>query len=121
MNELKYESFEDCVRDISRDYLKYCFENIMIYKIQMRMSEDDQEFVKLKLSREFKMVLEELFTYLISEGKIKGNPEIMAATLVSGILGTFTVYVLTNNTFTNINIQELVDEQARQFAKYYSI
>lgn len=115
------QDFQESIIEISRDYLDFCFQNEKLYKIQMRLKDDEKNFVRLKLSRGFVTELEIYFRHLIDEGKIKGNPHKMAVTLIDSILGAFTIYVLTNNSFTKISIYELVSEHALQFANYYKV
>lgn len=111
--------FETSMTEIAKDYLDFCFTNEKIYKIQLRLKDDEKEFVRLKLSRQFQDVLIEYFNELLEKGDIEGNPEIMATCFINSILGAFTVYLLTNNTFTTVDIETLVVEHAKQFANYY--
>jgi AcrR family transcriptional regulator len=111
--------FETSMIEIAKDYLDYCYKNERIYKIQMRLNDDEKEFVRLKLSRNLKEILSEYFDELIEKGSIEGDSETMAATFINSILGAFTVYLLTHNTFTNVDLESLVIEHAKQFANYY--
>lgn len=121
INDLINDDFEDTIIKLSKDYLDYCKENKKLYKIQMRLGDSEKEFVKLKLSRNFAFVLNQYFNELKKENKINGNPEKMSIVLIEAILGAFTINVLTNGTFTDIPIEELVEEHARQFSQYYKI
>jgi hypothetical protein len=85
----------------------------------MRLPDEMRDFVRLKLSRGFKKELEEYFTHLSEDDQIKGNPRLMAVNFINCMLGAFTVYVLTDNTFTSIPIEAIIDEQARMFASHY--
>lgn len=113
------DNFTENIRILSRKYIDLCFENIKLYKVQMKLADNEKEFVKLKLSRGFQKVLFEYFKELKSKDKIIGDPNMMSVTLINSLLGAFTVYVLTDDTFTNISIEEMADEHARQFAAYY--
>lgn len=119
IDRLKKQDFTESIIEISKDYLEFCYKNKKLYKIQMRLSDDEKDFIRLKLSREFIIVLEDYFTDLLNRGIIDGNPHIMAVTLINSILGSFTVYVLTNNSFTHVSLDVLVEEHAKQFANYY--
>lgn len=119
IDRLVNQDFEKSVVEVALDYLEFCKKNEKLYKIQMRLSEDMKEFVKLKLSRGFKKELHAYFTHLLSEDVIQGDPEQMAATFINSILGAFTIYVLTRNSFTTIPLDQLVIEHAKQFATYY--
>lgn len=121
ISRLVKQDFEESMIEIGRDYLDYCFKNKKLYKIQMRMTDEEKDFVKLKLSREFVKVLEDYFERLLVGGVIEGNPEMMSVTFIESILGAFTIYVLTDNSFSQIPLTDLVDEHSRQFAHYYRL
>lgn len=112
-------SFEEAMREIVQECLKCCLSNIKLFKIQIRMGDDENELMKFKIPREFKTVLTEFFEKLKLENRINGDPKVMATTLVSSILGAFTIYVITNNTFSKIDIRDIVDQYAQQFACFY--
>ncbi|MEW9123376.1 MAG: TetR/AcrR family transcriptional regulator [Thermotaleaceae bacterium] len=119
IKNLEGKDFEENIRMLCRQLLELYFANTKLYKVQMKLADGEVQFVKLKLSREFKKVLAAYFNDLKDQGKIQGNPDLMAVTLINSILGAFTIYVLTDNTFTDIPIEKMVDEHARQFAAYY--
>lgn len=121
ISELIKQDFESSMLDLACDYLDFCFENQKLYKIQLRLKDDEKEFVRLKLSREFAGGLKEYFQTCLDKKQINGEPEMMATTFINSILGAFTVFLLTDDTFTNISIQALVEEHAKQFANYYKI
>jgi AcrR family transcriptional regulator len=121
IHELINQDFEESIIKIAEDYLQFCFDCKKLYKIQMRLTDDEKEFVRLKLSREFSVVLCDYFKELKEKGVVKGEPEFMAVTFINAILGAFTVYVMTNDTFTEVPIQTLVLEHAKQFANYYKV
>ena len=85
----------------------------------MRLADEEKEFVRLKLSRNFSKELIIYFNELLAKDCIKGDPNKMTVTFINSMLGAFTVYVLTKNTFTDIPLQDLIIEHAKQFAKYY--
>lgn len=114
------DDFIESVRKVSKLYMKLCEKNEKLYKIQMNLPDDMKTFTKLKLSIGFHEVLVPYFQSVIDAGKIFGNPEIMSITLLNSLLGAYTVYLLSNKSFTNVNLYRLVDEHAMQFAYYYS-
>ena len=87
----------------------------------MKLADNEKDFIKLKLSRKLVSVLEEYFSKLKEEKRVKGEPEIMALTLINSLLGAFTVELLSDNTMTKITWQDLVKEHARQFISLYKI
>lgn len=121
IHKLVQGDFDGSILQISKDYLDFCYRNKQMYKIQMRLTDEEKDFVRLKLSRGFVEELEVYFGQLIKENIVAGEPHKMAVTLISSILGAFTIYVLTDNTFTDVPLEELVIEHAKQFSNYYRI
>jgi len=121
MNDLIADDFDQTITNISRRYLELCFKSERLYKIQLRLSDSEEEFVRLKLTRDYIRSCELYFQKLKEEKIIKGDPLVMSCSLIEGILGSFTVFVLTDKNFMGVNINDLVDEQAKQFAGFYKL
>ncbi len=121
LNDTEELSFEDSIMLITERIYNLFIQNTKLYKVQMKLADNEKDFVKLKLSRKLVSVLEEYFSKLKEEKRIKGEPVIMALTLINSLLGAFTVELLSDNTMTKITWQELVKEHARQFISLYKI
>ena len=119
--DLENLDFEESMRLICPRIYKLCMKNKKLYKIQMKITDDEKDIVKLKLSREVISLLEEYFEKLKEEGKIKGEPKIMAITLLNSILGAFTVEILGSGTVTDIPWEVLMAEHAQQFTSLYKV
>ncbi|WP_238903914.1 TetR/AcrR family transcriptional regulator [Clostridium sp. YIM B02506] len=121
LNDTEELSFEDSIMLITERIYNLFIQNTKLYKVQMKLADNEKDFIKLKLSRKLVSVLEEYFSKLKEEKRIKGEPVIMALTLINSLLGAFTVELLSDNTMTKISWQELVKEHARQFISLYKI
>lgn len=121
LNDTEELSFEDSIMLITERIYNLFIQNTKLYKVQMKLADNEKDFVKLKLSRKLVSVLEEYFSKLKEEKRIKGEPVIMALTLINSLLGAFTVELLSDNTMTKISWQDLVKEHARQFISLYKI
>lgn len=121
LNDTEELSFEDSMMLITERIYNLFIQNTKLYKVQMKLADNEKDFIKLKLSRKLVSVLEEYFIKLKEEKRVKGEPEIMALTLINSLLGAFTVELLSDNTMTKIIWQELVKEHARQFISLYKI
>jgi len=121
LNDTEELSFEDSMMLITERIYNLFIQNTKLYKVQMKLADNEKDFIKLKLSRKLVSVLEEYFIKLKEEKRVKGEPEIMALTLINSLLGAFTVELLSDNTMTKITWQELVKEHARQFISLYRI
>lgn len=115
------DDFRESIQKISRLYMNLCEKSEKLYKIQMNLPEDMKTFTKLKLSIGFQEVLTPYFQELIEKGHAKGDPEVMTITLINSLLGAFTVYLLSNKSFTSIDLYHLVDEHSYQFSHFYAI
>lgn len=114
------DDFKDSIQKISILYMNLCEKSEKLYKIQMNLPEDMKTFTKLKLSKGFQEVLLPYFQEAVEKGQAKGNPEIMTITLLNSLLGAFTVYLLSNKSFTSIELYRLVEEHASQFSYFYA-
>lgn len=121
LNDTEELSFEDSIMLITERIYNLFIQNTKLYKVQMKLADNEKDFIKLKLSRKLVSVLEEYFSKLKEEKRIKGEPEMMALTLINSLLGAFTVELLSDNTMTKISWQDLVKEHARQFISLYKI
>ena len=96
-------------------------ENRKLYKVQMKLADDEKDFVKLKLSRKMIGVLERYFEKLKKDQLVNGNPHMMATTIISSLLGALTVDILGEGTVTNISWQEIAEEYVKQFVALYQM
>lgn len=114
-------NFEESMLLIANRIYKLFIQNTKLYKVQMKLSDNEKDFVKLKLSRKIISVLIGYFSELKEKGTISGEPEIMAVTFVNSLLGAFTVEILGDNTVSNIKWEELVKEHTKQFVSLYKL
>lgn len=114
-------SFEESMSLITNRIYKLFIQNTKLYKVQMKLSDNEKDFVKLKLYRKIISVLKDYFKELKENNKIKGEPEIMAVTLINSLLGAFTIEILGDYTVSNIKWEELVEEHTKQFVSLYKI
>ena len=80
LNDTEELNFEDSMMLISKRIYDLLVQNTKLYKVQMKLADNEKDFVKLKLSRKLISVLIEYFIKLNEENITKGNPEIMAVT-----------------------------------------
>ncbi len=114
-------NFEESMFIITNRIYKLLIQNTKLYKVQMKLSDNERDFVKLKLSRKIISILKDYFKELKENNKIKGEPEIMAVTLINSLLGAFTIEILGDYTVSNIKWEELVEEHTKQFVSLYKV
>ena len=119
--DLNGNSFEEDMQVIGLRIYELLIKNTKLYKVQMKLADNEKDFVKLKLSRKLIAVLKEYFEKLNEQKIVKGNPELMAITLINSLLGAFTVEILSENTITEISYEGLVKEHTKQFVCFYKI
>lgn len=121
LNDTEELNFEESMMLISKRIYDLLVQNTKLYKVQMKLADNEKDFVKLKLSRKLISVLKEYFIKLNAENITNGNPEIMAVTLINSLLGAFTVELLSDNTITQISCEDIVKEHTRQFIALYKV
>lgn len=121
LNDTDGLNFEDSMMLISNRIYNLFIQNTKLYKVQMKLADNEKDFIKLKLSRKLISILKEYFIRLNNEKIVKGNPEMMSVTLINSLLGSFTVELLSDNTVTEISWEDLVKEHTKQFISLYKI
>ena len=121
LNDIEDLSFEEGMLLIANRIYKLFIQNTKLYKVQMKLSDNEQGFVKLKLSRKIISILIEYFNELKERKVLEGEPEIMAVTLVNSLLGAFTVEILGDNTVSDLKWEDIVKEHTRQFVSIYKL
>lgn len=121
LNDTDGLNFEDSMMLISNRIYNLFIQNTKLYKVQMKLADNERDFIKLKLSRKLISILKEYFIRLNNEKVVKGDPEIMSVTLINSLLGSFTVELLSDNTVTEISWEDLVKEHTKQFISLYKI
>lgn len=121
LDGLENIDFKQSVELIAQRICSLFDQNRRLYKVQMKLADDEQGFVKLKLSRKMIGVLDSYFETLKKEGKVNGEPHAMAATLVVSLLGALTADILGDSTIANISWLELTEEYVKQFVALYEV
>ena len=121
LDEVENLEFKQSMELITERICALFDQNRDLYKVQMKLADDEQDFIKLKLSRKMIGVLECYFKTLKKADKVNGDPHTMAATLIASLLGALTVDILGNGTVTNISWQEITNQYVKQFVALYQV
>lgn len=108
----------EAIRKISQHINERYEQNRNLFKVQMKLKDDADHLVKLKLSRSLIEELEGYFHQLIAKGIVQGDPHRMAITFVAGHLGLFTMDIM-NPDLLRDTWGELSAEFVNQFIKTY--
>jgi hypothetical protein len=91
--------------------------NIKMYKIQIKeISEEGVQFTNSIQYREF---LEEYLSNHAEENEFTGDPAIVSASLVSMIMGIFTLKVYSPKIFGSVDHRDLLDKFVNELACRY--
>ncbi|MCL2864385.1 MAG: TetR/AcrR family transcriptional regulator [Lachnospiraceae bacterium] len=119
LEEVDNLDFEAAMITISKRIYQLYIRSKRLYLLQMKLSDEEREIIKLKLSRHLIALLTTYFNDLKKQEKISGQSSLMAATLINSLLGAFTVELLGEHTVTDFSWMEIVEEHAKQFAALY--
>lgn len=106
---------EEVISTISNDFIDHCFANKIIYKIQLKMTDDFENFEKLGLTKNFINACNYYLDYLRDKGKFTGKSNDFSKALFTSILGIFTAYVLDDNFFKESEVKNIVQIQTNAF------
>ncbi len=115
VQEIKESSIEEVIHHIATWFIKYCFENEVIYKIQLKMDQDTDGFVKLKLTKNFIEATEKYLVFLNSTYDRNYKAYEYATSFVSSMLGIFTVYALDSEYLKGEKVKDVIDVQVIAF------
>lgn len=119
LDGLQALEIEQVIQVIARRIYDLYIQNTKLYKVQLKLSDNEVEFVKLKLSRKIKNILQDYFEQLTSLKVLAGNAEIMALTLINSLLGQFTIEIIAEDFFEGNQQDTLIKEYAKQFISLY--
>ncbi len=108
----------EAIRYIGEEYIKHCFANTIVYKVQMKLQDDIQNIGKLQLTKSYTHGLTLYLTSLKENNKFDASPADSATTFILSILGIFTFHVLANE-LTKEEVLALVDKNIDDFIKLY--
>ncbi len=109
VDKIKTSSIENVMTNIIDWFINYCFDNEQIYKIQMKMEDYNENFIKLKLTKNFVSATQHYLQYLASNNKFDGDCYLFANTIVTSILGIFTAYAIDSKYFKKQDVIKCVN------------
>ncbi len=86
----------DVMKYIGTNFLKQCYANKIVYKIQMKLQDDILGIHKMQLTKSYIAGLTTYLALLEKKGEFDGDPKKTAQNYILSILGIFTFYVLAN-------------------------
>ncbi len=108
----------DAIKFVGEEYIKHCFANTIVYKVQMKLQDDIQNIGKLQLSKSYIAGLTTYLTLLKEKGRFDDCPEDTATNFILSILGIFTFHVLANK-LSEDEVMALVNKRINDFIKLY--
>ena len=113
-------SFEKAIEILAFGYRKFTKENEKVYRIQMSLMDEERDLAqRILLSRTFYKLLSEYFREIKGQDLINGDPKMMSIVFVNMMIGAVTIHVLTEDTFSDVDVDSQFKEQAILFSKCY--
>lgn len=114
----------DLTGDIKKDikiftdtYYMFLQNNIKMYLIQIR--EIDEEGLKFTNTIDYTEFMKDYFVKKVEEGKFTGDPYLVATSIVSMIMGIFTLKVHANSIYDNANYKTLIETFEEDLIRLY--
>jgi len=100
-------------------YYMFLENNIKMYKIQIR--EIDEKGKKFTNSIEYTEFMKKYFKHKVEEGKFKGDPNLVSASIVSMIMGIFTLKEYAPSIYHDTDFRELITRFVEDVTKLYCV
>ena len=100
-------------------YYMFLENNIKMYKIQIR--EIDEKGKKFTNSIEYTEFMKKYFKHKVEEGKFKGDPNLVATSIVSMIMGIFTLKEYAPSIYHDTDFRELITRFVEDVTKLYCV
>ncbi len=100
-------------------YYMFLENNIKMYKIQIR--EIDEEGIRFTNSIDYTGFMKDYFTQKVEEGKFKGDPFLVATSIVSMIMGIFTLKVFAPDIYQGTDYRLLINRFVSDLARLYCL
>ncbi len=122
VEKVAHEITGDIKKDIqifSDTYYMFLQNNIKMYLIQIR--EIDEEGLKFTNTIDYTEFMKKYFTKKVEEGKFKGEPNLISNSIVSFIMGIFTLKVHAASIYHDTDYRELIDRFVQDVIKLYCV
>lgn len=121
VDKISHEITGEVKKDIeifTNVYYMFLQNNIRLYKIQVReIGEEGQKFTNTIDYTEF---MKKYFKKKKQEGTFTGDPELVSTSIVSMIMGIFTLKVYAPDIYHDMDYRQLIDEFIHQLQTLYT-
>jgi AcrR family transcriptional regulator len=100
-------------------YYMFLENNIKMYKIQIK--EIDEKGKKFTNTIDYTEFMKNYFRLKVSEGKFKGDPNLVATSIVSMIMGIFTLKVYAPSIYHDTDFRKLITRFVEDLSKLYCV
>jgi len=100
-------------------YYMFLENNIKMYKIQIK--EIDEKGKKFTNSIDYTEFMKDYFRKKVAEGKFKGDPNLVATSIVSMIMGIFTLKVYAPSIYHDTDFRKLITRFVQDLTKLYCV
>lgn len=120
INKLKNDltgTIENDLLIFAEDFYNFLLNNQLFYKLQIKQI--DEESSKFTNSLKYKNYFRDYLTEKKEKGKFTGNPEIVAVSIISIVMGIFTFRIFNKEILENLNIKDILEEEVKKIIKMY--
>jgi len=120
VDKIAHEITGDLKKDIqifTDTYYMFLQNNIKMYLIQIR--EIDEEGLKFTNTIDYTEYMKNYFVKKVESGEFVGDPYLVATSIVSMIMGIFTLKVHAPSIYDNANHKELIDRFVQDIIRLY--
>lgn len=117
-HEIKGDVKED-IQIFADVYYMFLQNNIKMYKIQIR--EIDEEGMKFTDTIDYTEYMKQYFTKKVEEGVFKGDPFLISTSIVSMIMGIFTLKVHAPAIYHDADHRDLINKFVKDIIRLYCV
>jgi AcrR family transcriptional regulator len=100
-------------------YYMFLENNIKMYKIQIK--EIDEKGKKFTNTIDYTEFMKDYFRKKVADGKFKGDPNLVATSIVSMIMGIFTLKVYAPSIYHDTDFRKLITRFVEDLSKLYCV
>lgn len=122
INKLKNDITGVIEKDLmvfAEDFYRYLLNNQLFYKLQIKQVDEDAN--KFTNSFKYKNYCRDYLTEKKKKGKFTGDPEMVAVSIISIIMGIFTFKNFNKEILKDIAIEDMIEEEVKKIISLYVV
>jgi AcrR family transcriptional regulator len=115
INKLKKDLTGVIEKDLmifAEDFYKFLLNNQLFYKLQIKQV--DENSIKFTNSLKYKNYFRDYLIEKKEKGEFRGDPEMVAVSIISIVMGIFTFQIFNKEILEKLNIKDILEEQIKK-------